>query len=145
MATTTLPRNPSNAAKQPSETDREQAEQRGIDKQYLKLTGLILGLSAALLLMLLGYAAPMLNSGAKDLPLAAGDPTGSALAALALPMVFGGMSAAAVFAMMFKNSKAKQLIGAVGVAIIGGLAASKPPANQSHASALDCLARLGNT
>ncbi|GAA4793906.1 hypothetical protein CCANI_11650 [Corynebacterium canis] len=97
MATTTLPRNLSNAAKQPSETDREQAEQRGIDKQYLKLTGLILGLSAVLLLMLLGYAAPM---------------------------VFGGMSAAAVFAMMFKNSKAKQLIGAVGVAIIGGLAAS---------------------
>ena len=186
-------------------------------KQYLKLAGLILGLSTVLLLMLLAFVTPLLNSGAKDLPLAVGgpeavttqitqglqakspdafdistystaeeatqavkdrdaigaitagpegvtivtasgagspyvqllkqmgagmaesgqhvnyvdvapmtakDPTGSALTALAMPMIFGGMSSAAIFSMVFKNSRAKQLIGALGVAILGGLVAS---------------------
>ena len=37
-------------------------------KQYLKLAGLILGLSTVLLLMLLAFVTPLLNSGAKDLP-----------------------------------------------------------------------------
>ena len=186
-------------------------------KQYLKLAGLILGLSTVLLLMLLAFVTPLLNSGAKDLPLAVGgpeavttqitqglqakspdafdvstyntaeeatqavkdrdaigaitagpegvtivtasgagspyvqllkqmgagmaesgqhvnyvdvapmtakDPTGSALTALAMPMIFGGMASAVVFSRVFKNSRAKQLIGALGVAIIGGLVAS---------------------
>ncbi len=186
-------------------------------KDTMKLIGLIAGLSAVLLLMLLAFATPQLNSGAKDLPLAvggpeqvtskitmgletksadtfdistystaeeatdavknrefigaitadpegitivtasgagtpytqilkqvgtgleqtgqkvqyndvaplaAGDPTGSALATLALPMVFGGMSAAAIFSMTFKNSRTKQVLGALGVAILGGLIAS---------------------
>jgi len=43
-------------------------------KQYLKLAGLILGLSTVLLLMLLAFVTPLLNSGAKDLPLAVGGP-----------------------------------------------------------------------
>ena len=186
-------------------------------KQYLKLAGLIFGLSTVLLLMLLAFVTPLLNSGAKDLPLAVGgpeavttqitqglqakspdafdvstyntaeeatqavkdrdaigaitagpegvtivtangagspyvqllkqmgagmaesgqhvnyvdvapmtakDPTGSALTALAMPMIFGGMSTAAIFSMLFKNSRTKQLIGALGVAILGGLVAS---------------------
>ena len=186
-------------------------------KQYLKLAGLILGLSTVLLLMLLAFVTPLLNSGAKDLPLAVGgpeavttqitqglqaklpdafdvstystaeeatqavkdrdaigaitagpegvtivtasgagspyvqllkqmgagmaesgqhvnyvdvapmtakDPTGSAVTALALPMIFGGMASAVVFSRVFKNSRVKQLIGALGVAILGGLVAS---------------------
>ena len=45
-----------------------------VSKQYLKLAGLILGLSTILLLMLLSFVTPLLNSGAKDLPLAVGGP-----------------------------------------------------------------------
>ena len=57
-------------------------------------------------------------------PMTAKDPTGSAVTALAMPMIFGGMSTAAIFSMVFKNSRTKQLIGALGVAILGGLVAS---------------------
>ena len=57
-------------------------------------------------------------------PMTAKDPTGSALTALAMPMLFGGMASAVVFSRVFKNSRAKQLIGALGVAILGGLVAS---------------------
>ena len=57
-------------------------------------------------------------------PMTAKDPTGSAVTALALPMIFGGMASAVVFSRLFKNSRVKQLIGALGVAILGGLVAS---------------------
>ena len=50
------------------------AETATASKQYLKLAGLILGLSTVLILMLLSFVTPLLNSGAKDLPLAVGGP-----------------------------------------------------------------------
>ena len=50
------------------------AENTTVSKQYLKLAGLILGLSTILLLMLLSLVTPLLNSGAKDLPLVVGGP-----------------------------------------------------------------------
>ena len=57
-------------------------------------------------------------------PLTAKDPSGSAISMLALPMIFGGMSSAVAFSTMFKKSRRKQIIGAIGVAILGGLIAS---------------------
>ena len=193
------------------------AETATASKQYLKLAGLILGLSTVLILMLLSFVTPLLNSGAKDLPLAVGgpnmvttkitqgleakspdafaitsystaeeaieavrnreaigaitagpdgitivtasaagtpystilkqigeglsqtgqpihytdvaplttkDPSGSAISMLTLPMIFGGMSSAVAFSTVFKKSRHKQIIGAIGVAILGGLIAS---------------------
>ena len=198
-------------------TNTNAVENTTASKQYLKLAGLILGLSTILLLMLLSFVTPLLNSGAKDLPLAVGgpnmvttkitqgleaqspdafnitsystaeeavdavqnreaigaitvgpdgitivtasaagtpyptilkqvgeglsqtgqpvqytdvapltaeDPTGSAIGALALPMIFGGMSSAVALSTVFKKSRRKQIIGAIGVAILGGLVAS---------------------
>lgn len=58
----------------PAVTDTNAAENATASKQYLKLAGLILGLSTILLLMLLSFVTPLLNSGAKDLPLAVGGP-----------------------------------------------------------------------
>ena len=57
-------------------------------------------------------------------PLTAKDPSGSAISMLALPMIFGGMSSAVAFSTMFKKSRRKQIIGAIGVAILGGIIAS---------------------
>ena len=198
-------------------TSTKTAEPTTASKQHLKLAGLILGLSTILLLMLLSFVTPLLNSGAKDLPLAVGgpdmvttkitqgleakspdafaitsystaeeaieavrnreaigaitagpdgitivtasaagtpystilkqigeglsqtgqpihytdvapltakDPSGSAISMLALPMIFGGMSSAVAFSTVFKKSRHKQIIGAIGVAILGGLIAS---------------------
>ena len=39
-------------------------------------------------------------------------------------MIFGGMSSAVAFSTVFKKSRRKQIIGAIGVAILGGLIAS---------------------
>lgn len=201
----------------PATINTNAAENTTASKQYLKLAGLILGLSTILLLMLLSFVTPLLNSGAKDLPLAVGgpnmvttkitqgleakspdafavtsystaeeateamrnreaigaitagpdgitivtasaagtpystilkqigeglsqtgqpihytdvapltakDPSGSAISMLALPMIFGGMSSAVAFSTVFKKSRRKQIIGAIGVAILGGLIAS---------------------
>ena len=55
-------------------TSTKTAEPTTASKQYFKLAGLILGLSTILLLMLLSFVTPLLNSGAKDLPLAVGGP-----------------------------------------------------------------------
>ena len=57
-------------------------------------------------------------------PLTTKDPSGSAISMLALPMIFGGMSSAVAFSTVFKKSRRKQIIGAIGVAILGGLIAS---------------------
>ena len=216
MSITTAPTSTKTAEPTPTITDTNTAENTTASKQYLKLAGLILGLSTILLLMLLSFVTPLLNSGAKDLPLAVGpdmvttkitqgleakspdafavtsystaedateavrnqeaigaitagpngitivtasaagtpystilkqigeglsqtgqpihytdvapltakDPSGSAISMLALPMIFGGMSSAVAFSTMFKKSRRKQIIGAIGVAILGGLIAS---------------------
>ena len=217
MSITTAPTSAKTAEPTPAFTDTNTAENTTASKQYLKLAGLILGLSTILLLMLLSFVTPLLNSGAKDLPLAVGgpdmvttkitqgleakspdafavtnystaeeateavrnreaigaitagpdgitivtasaagtpystilkqigeglsqtgqpihytdvapltakDPSGSAISMLALPMIFGGMSSAVAFSTMFKKSRRKQIIGAIGVAILGGLIAS---------------------
>jgi len=201
----------------PATINTNAAKNTTFSKQYLKLAGLILGLSTILLLMLLSFVTPLLNSGAKDLPLAVGgpdmvttkitqgleakspdafavtnystaeeateavrnreaigaitagpngitivtasaagtpystilkqigeglsqtgqpihytdvapltakDPSGSAISMLALPMIFGGMSSAVAFSTVFKKSRRKQIMGAIGVAILGGLIAS---------------------
>ena len=222
MSITTAPTSAKTA--EPTTADTNAAENTTASKQYLKLAGLILGLSTILLLMLLSFVTPLLNSGAKDLPLAVGgpnmvttkitqgleakspdafavtsystteeateavrnreaigaitagpdgitagpdgitivtasaagtpystilkqigeglsqtgqpihytdvapltakDPSGSAISMLALPMIFGGMSSAVAFSTVFKKSRRKQIIGAIGVAILGGLIAS---------------------
>ena len=213
MSITTAPTSAKTAEHTPAFTDTNTAENTTASKQYLKLAGLILGLSTILLLMLLSLVTPLLNSGAKDLPLAVGspdmvttkitqgleaqspdafavtsystteavrnreaigaitagpdgitivtasaagtpystilkqigeglsqtgqpihytdvaplttkDPSGSAISMLALPMIFGGMSSAVAFSTVFKKSRRKQIIGAIGVAILGGLITS---------------------
>ena len=217
MSITTAPTSAKTAEPTTATTNTNAAENTTASKQYLKLAGLILGLSTILLLMLLSFVTPLLNSGAKDLPLAVGgpdmvttkitqgleakspdafavtsystteeateavrnrdaigaitagpdgitivtasaagtpystilkqigeglsqtgqpihytdiapltakDPSGSAISMLALPMIFGGMSSAVAFSTMFKKSRRKQIIGAIGVAILGGIIAS---------------------
>ena len=217
MSITTAPTSAKTAKPTTANTNTNAAENTTASKQYLKLAGLILGLSTILLLMLLSFITPLLNSGAKDLPLAVGgpdmvttkitqvleakspdafavtsystaeeateavrnreaigaitagpdgitivtasaagnpfstilkqigeglsqtgqpihytdvapltakDPSGSAISMLALPMIFGGMSSAVAFSTVFKKSRRKQIIGAIGVAILGGLIAS---------------------
>lgn len=217
MSIATAPTSAKTAEPTPATINTNAAENTTASKQYLKLAGLILGLSTILLLMLLSFVTPLLNSGAKDLPLAVGgpdmmttkitqgleaqspdafnitsystaeeavdavqnreaigaitvgpdgitivtasaagtpyptilkqvgeglsqtgqpvqytdvapltaeDPTGSAISALALPMIFGGMSSAVALSTVFKKSRRKQIIGAIGVAILGGLVAS---------------------
>ena len=206
MSITTAPTSAKTAEPTTATTNTNAAENTTASKQYLKLAGLILGLSTILLLMLLSFVTPLLNSGAKDLPLAVGGPdmvttkitqgleakspdafavtnystaeeateavrnreaigaitagtdgitivtasaagtpystilkqigeglsqtgqpihyTGSAISMLALPMIFGGMSSAVAFSTVFKKSHRKQIIGAIGVAILGGLIAS---------------------
>ena len=160
MSIATAPTSAKTAEPTPATINTNAAENTTASKQYLKLAGLILGLSTILLLMLLSFITPLLNSGAKDLPLAVGgpnmvttkitlkqigqglsqtgqpihytdvapltakDPSGSAISMLALPMIFGGMSSAVAFSTVFKKSRHKQIIGAIGVAILGGLIAS---------------------
>ena len=210
MSITTAPTSAKTAEPTPATINTNAVENTTASKQYLKLAGLILGLSTILLLMLLSFVTPLLNSGAKDLPLAVGgpdmvttkitqgleakspdafavtnystaeeateavrnreapdgitivtasaagtpystilkqigeglsqtgqpihytdvapltakDPSGSAISMLALPMIFGGMSSAVAFSTVFKKSRRKQIIGAIGVAILGGLIAS---------------------
>ena len=179
MPISTAPTSTKTADPTMATTNTNAAENTTVSKQYLKLAGLILGLSTILLLMLLSFVTPLLNSGAKDLPLAVGgpdmvttkitqgleakspdafavtsytailkqigeglsqtgqpihytdvapltakDPSGSAISTLALPMIFGGMSSAVAFSTVFKKSRRKQIIGAIGVAILGGLIAS---------------------
>lgn len=208
MSITTAPTSAKTAEPTTANTNTNAVENTTASKQYLKLAGLILGLSTILLLMLLSFVTPLLNSGAKDLPLAVGgpnmvttkitqgleakspdafavtsystaeeateavrnreaigaitagpdgitivtailkqigeglsqtgqpihytdvapltakDPSGSAISMLALPMIFGGMSSAVAFSTVFKKSRRKQIIGAIGVAILGGLIAS---------------------
>ena len=160
MSITTAPTSAKTAEPTTATINTNAAENTTASKQYLKLAGLILGLSTILLLMLLSFITPLLNSGAKDLPLAVGgpnmvttkitlkqigqglsqtgqpihytdvapltakDPSGSAISMLALPMIFGGMSSAVAFSTVFKKSRHKQIIGAIGVAILGGLIAS---------------------
>ena len=217
MSITTAPTSAKTAKPTTANTNTNAAENTTTSKQYLKLAGLILGLSTILLLMLLSFVTPLLNSGAKDLPLAVGgpdmvttkitqgleakspdafavtnystaeeateavrnreaigaitagpdgitivtasaagtpystilkqigeglsqtgqpihytdvapltakDPSGSAISMLALPMIFGGMSSAVAFSTVFKKSRRKQIMGAIGVAILGGLIAS---------------------
>ena len=74
MSITTAPTSTKMAETTPATTDTNAAENITASKQYLKLAGLILGLSTILLLMLLSFVTPLLNSGAKDLPLAVGGP-----------------------------------------------------------------------
>jgi len=217
MSITTASTSAKTAEPTPATINTNAAKNTTFSKQYLKLAGLILGLSTILLLMLLSFVTPLLNSGAKDLllavggpdmvttkitqgleakspdafaitnystaeeateavrnreaigaitagpdgitivtasaagtpystilkqigeglsqtgqpihytdvaPLTAKDPSGSAISMLALPMIFGGMSSAVAFSTVFKKSRRKQIMGAIGVAILGGLIAS---------------------
>ncbi|MDV6276982.1 ABC transporter permease [Rhodococcus erythropolis] len=55
-------------------------------------------------------------------PLTADDPTGAGLAALALPLVFGGIMPAVVLVQLFPRSIVKRVLGAVGVAVVAGFA-----------------------
>ena len=74
MSITTAPTSAKTAKPTTANTNTNAAENTTASKQYLKLAGLILGLSTILLLMLLSFVTPLLNSGAKDLPLAVGGP-----------------------------------------------------------------------
>lgn len=74
MSITTAPTSAKTAEPTTATTNTNAAENTTASKQYLKLAGLILGLSTILLLMLLSFVTPLLNSGAKDLPLAVGGP-----------------------------------------------------------------------
>lgn len=74
MSITTAPTSAKTAEPTTTTTNTNTAEPATASKQYLKLAGLILGLSTILLLMLLSFVTPLLNSGAKDLPLAVGGP-----------------------------------------------------------------------
>jgi len=74
MSITTAPTSAKMAEPTPATTNTNVVENTTASKQYLKLAGLILGLSTILLLMLLSFVTPLLNSGAKDLPLAVGGP-----------------------------------------------------------------------
>ena len=74
MPISTAPTSTKTADPTMATTNTNAAENTTVSKQYLKLAGLILGLSTILLLMLLSFVTPLLNSGAKDLPLAVGGP-----------------------------------------------------------------------
>ena len=75
MSITTASTSAKTAEPTPATTNAaNDAETATASKQYLKLAGLILGLSTVLILMLLSFVTPLLNSGAKDLPLAVGGP-----------------------------------------------------------------------
>jgi len=188
MPITTAPTSTKTAEPTIATTNTNAAENTTVSKQYLKLAGLILGLSTILLLMLLSFVTPLLNSGAKDLPLAVGGPdmvttkitqgletqspeaftitnyntaeeavdavqnreaigaitagpdgitivtasaAGTPYSAI-LKQIGEGLSqtgqpilsSAVAFSTVFKKSRRKQIIGAIGVAILGGLIAS---------------------
>ncbi|RRO98103.1 hypothetical protein CXF32_02105 [Corynebacterium bovis] len=55
-------------------------------------------------------------------PLAAGDPGGTALTVLALPLAFGGMASAAVLSFTMKRRYALRVIGSLAFSVLGGLA-----------------------
>lgn len=57
-------------------------------------------------------------------PLPAGDPNGVSLAALALPLVFGGMATAALLSIVLRLAPWKRAVAALGVAALGSLAAT---------------------
>ena len=57
-------------------------------------------------------------------PMSAKDPSGVGVAALALPITFGGMSAGALITFLIKDRPYRRLSAALGVAIVGGFAAT---------------------
>ena len=57
-------------------------------------------------------------------PLPAGDPNGVSLAALALPLVFGGMATAALLSIVLRLAPWKRAVAALVIAALGSLAAT---------------------
>ncbi|HLS76704.1 MAG TPA: ABC transporter permease [Nocardia sp.] len=57
-------------------------------------------------------------------PLPAGDPAGSGISALALPLAFGGMASAAVLVTLFNRSRALRVTGAMVFSALAGIAAT---------------------
>jgi hypothetical protein len=57
-------------------------------------------------------------------PLTTDDPAGSGLAALALPLAFGGTASAAVVAALFRRSRILCVLGSVTFSVLAGLAAT---------------------
>ncbi|KQB87070.1 ABC transporter permease [Corynebacterium lowii] len=55
-------------------------------------------------------------------PLTEDDPTGSSIATLGLPLVFGGNVSAILLISLFKNSPRLRVLGGLAIAIIGGFA-----------------------
>ncbi|WP_103062536.1 hypothetical protein [Actinomyces qiguomingii] len=54
-------------------------------------------------------------------PLTAEDPSGVALSAVALPLVFGGLASGVVLSLVLRTSPWKRALGAIGIAALGGL------------------------
>lgn len=52
------------------------------------------------------------------------DPTGSGIATLGFPLIFGGMAASAVLALAYKGAARNRFVAVTGLAILGGLAAA---------------------
>ena len=57
-------------------------------------------------------------------PLPKNDPTGAAMTAAALPLIFGGMATSAAMFFTLRGSTGRRFIGIIGVAAVAGLAAS---------------------
>ena len=57
-------------------------------------------------------------------PLTAEDPAGTGIGALALPLIFGGMTSSVALFTTFKKSRLLQIIGALAVAVIAGIVAT---------------------
>jgi hypothetical protein len=57
-------------------------------------------------------------------PLTSDDPAGSGLAALALPLAFGGTASAVIVATVFRRSRGLCVLGSVAFAVLAGLAAT---------------------
>ena len=57
-------------------------------------------------------------------PLTSDDPAGSGLAALALPLAFGGTASAVIVAALFRRSRILSVVGSVAFSVLAGLAAT---------------------
>ena len=61
---------------------------------------------------------------AELVPTTPADPAGTALGTLALPLVFGGMAGAVALLFGLKGDRRTRLVGAVGIALLGGFTAT---------------------
>jgi hypothetical protein len=57
-------------------------------------------------------------------PLTSDDPTGSGVAALALPLALGGTLSAVALATMFRRSRTRRIVGSLAFSMVAGLAAT---------------------